>query len=165
MKYTIQLKETKVSAKGHSYSVCTLLKEDGSTVDATMFSSFPNYANIMTGHIIEANLKENDYNGKKSYVLDPIMAQSPNSGAYRSSGGMSKMMETKAKNIEEAQNRKSESIAYFNSVNSAITMYRALRELGVAIDNPREEIIKWRDWFLSEYEKWNNDLPTKNPPF
>jgi len=78
-------------------------------------------------------------------------------------GGIAKAQEKKAEYIREAQDRKSESIAYFNSLNCAIQIYAAHKP---NIDTEKElgdYIRRWRDHFLKEWENYND--PHKEPPF
>ena len=56
-------------------------------------------------------------------------------------------------NDKEAQGRKEDSIAFFNSTNSAIAL---LKESIGTMDNGDLKVAlkEWREWFLSEYETY-----------
>lgn len=105
MKYTIQWLEQKTSAKDVPYTKLTLKKEDGSNIDATIFNSFPNYANIQNGGEIEGELKSNEYNGKTTYTLE-AQKSSPRSnfGALKATQ-IAEAQERKERSIEKAQDR------------------------------------------------------------
>jgi hypothetical protein len=70
----------------------------------------------------------------------------------------------KANYISKAQDKKEESIAFFNSVNSAINLISGLISSGkIYCDNKslESEIIYWRDWFYDEWAKRNNVVEEK----
>lgn len=54
--------------------------------------------------------------------------------------------------MRDAQYRKSRSIAFFNSTNSAINLLApiisSLNDFEI-----KDKIVEWRDWFLAEYDK------------
>lgn len=158
--YEVSWSEKKTTTTGKPVISATLKDETGATFDkVSIWGDFPNFANIMTGHRVTGNLYTNDKGYKTLYPPKPEQ--------NRASGGQNfgaKMMEKKAEYIEKAQERKSESIAYFNAVNSAIGMAGLyVKQLGM--EPPRTEmkefVIKWRDWFLSEWERYNS--PPKSP--
>ncbi len=122
-------------------------------VKATMWGDFPGFMSLEVGNEIEANLTPaKDPKYKPS--LSPVTATTFNGGAYRRSGGANE--EVRAKNIEKAQDRKSESIAYFNSVNSAIALFNGdVTRHSASTEEIKQVIVAWRDWFLDEYKKWN----------
>ena len=68
-----------------------------------------------------------------------------------------KLMDKKAENIKEAQERKSDSIAFFNATNSAIAL---LQDSGITVEAElKVKIRAWRDWFIQEYEDYNTKAP------
>lgn len=76
-----------------------------------------------------------------------------------------KLMDKKAENIEKAQDRKNESISYFNSLNSAISLVQFTIK-NAPNEDLKDHIIYWRDWFLSEYRKYESgDYKTKHDAF
>jgi len=61
----------------------------------------------------------------------------------------------KQERIDKAINQREKSIAYFNSVNAAIEMYRMINTDIEAIDEDQHKVIvKWRDWFYSQWQEW-----------
>jgi hypothetical protein len=157
MKYTIQWSEKKSTSTGKE-KIDATLSDGTNTIDkVTIWDSFPNFANLMSGHEVEGDIvtKQNgQYTNKTLYPVK--VATTPKFGG---SGAMSKMMDKKAENIKEAQERKAESIAYFNSVNSAIALVNGLGTEGMGEAELKVKIRVWRDWFLSEYETWNAKTP------
>lgn len=106
MKYTIEKIDNKVSAKGNAYAVCTL-KDKDKTLECTLFSSFPNFANLKVGDEVEGELKSKDYQGKVSFTLE--VPKQASGGNFRRSGGNTEAIKeaqaNKAKSIAEAQDR------------------------------------------------------------
>jgi len=49
---------------------------------------------------------------------------------------------------------KEKSIAYFNSVNSAIAFVDALLHEKNDIETIQQEIRRWRNWFYEEWQNW-----------
>src|ERR1700728_1553924 len=95
--------ENKTSAKGTSYMKATLTDESNAQVEnVTIFSTFPNFANIRPGEKISGFLKENVYNGKTSFTLDVEKTQ-----------GWGKPTNVKAAQIEKFQEKKTDAINNF----------------------------------------------------
>lgn len=69
-----------------------------------------------------------------------------------------KMMDKKADNIKEAQGRKNDAIAYFNSLNSAIAIFGQVKSLNPTLWEDGEQIksfiVEYREWFLEEWYKY-----------
>lgn len=165
MRYIINWLET----KNPDWKLATLTNEAGIKYEDVSINRtnkkgevFPMFDSLLNGGTVEGEYWETPDKSKK--YLFPPRAQKSSPRASQGFTGGSKMMAEKAKNIEKAQERKSESIAYFNSVNSAIAMLNT-RPVQIKLENGRElteEIVAWRDWFLDQYEKWNNE---PNQPF
>ena len=69
--------------------------------------------------------------------------------------GIAQAQVRKAEYIEQAQERKDASIAFFNANNSAIQLLAVYKEL-TPIEEAEEFIRKWRNWFMRE---WQNKPP------
>lgn len=164
MKYTIEWCERKRTTTGKDKLDCTLTDENKvQTSNVTIWGDWIGFQDIMVGHVVEGTLVPAK-DPKYGPTLYPI--KTSNVGQPRASGGISKLMDKKAENIKEAQERKSDSIAYFNSVNSAINLVTKLLEPslqnGTAIPSEAELKVKirvWRDWFIQEYEDYNTKAP------
>ena len=66
---------------------------------------------------------------------------------------LSKAMDLKNTRIHKAMDRKEKSIAFFNSVNSAIALVSGFGKPSMEIDDIKQAVLFWRDWFFSEWEK------------
>jgi hypothetical protein len=118
---------------------------------------------ITEGSEIMAEIKDTTKNPKfPSTTLYPEKTTGFASGGARSVN-MNKLMDKKAENIEKAQDRKNDSIAYFNAINSAIALVKEFK-LVDAVDI-KESISYWREWFLSEWHKYEADPTKGKSPF
>lgn len=106
-KFKIEWMEKKTSAGGKEYAKTTVTNEANETKEnVAIFGTFPGFAELMPGHLVEAELVEKDYNGSKSYSLFPPKP----AGGGRGGMNMDRVMEKKANLIGEAQSRKEQSI-------------------------------------------------------
>lgn len=70
--------------------------------------------------------------------------------------GVAAAQERKSEYIKEAQERKEESIAYFNATNSAIQLLTSNpRFQEMTPEDKKDNIIWWREFFLSEWRKYD----------
>lgn len=153
MTYQIIWGEEVTSSKGTKYYRADLKDSDGKEYKGVaIFTSFKDYAKVMPGSEVEGKISEKDYQGKPSYTLEnlaPLQYGASKAGGYSTKKG---------EEIKQAQQRKTESISYFNSVNSAISLVTSQgyqpRPTGDA--EIKEALVYWRDWFLKEFEKWDN---------
>lgn len=163
MKYTIQwVKEKPIPKLNTSVLECTGTDPNNNVVEFNIWmkdktgQEFPNFKEIQAGSVVEGNMWQNPKDGKYSlYALKD---------STKAKFTRPTVTPTRSQEIEKAQERKSESIAYFNSVNSAIAIVSEMmkempsqRDIPLELEAWRKGVIEWRDWFLSEYDKWNNE--------
>lgn len=166
MKYTINWLEKKTTSTGKNKIDATLQDENGTlTEKVTIWDSYPNFAELAPGREVTGSIevKQNGQYTNKTLKPEVTHGYKGMQGGQKSVN-ISKLMDKKAENIEEAQNRKNDSIAYFNSVNSAIN---AIGEYDTARDlqDYKQAIVELRDWFLSEWHKYSIDPTKGKPPF
>ena len=107
---------------------------------------------LKPGDEVEGDLIQND---KGYWSLKPIKANPFANKPAWAKKDIAQAQERKAEYIEKAQDRKNESIAYFNAINSAIALMPILKdEFGFDETGAKSFIPKWRDWFLSEWKKY-----------
>lgn len=156
----MKLKIEWIETKSPDWKVATLKDSDGLPYDDASINRtdkkgrvFPNFDNLMAGQEIEGNPWKNPTSGKWA-IYPPDEQKDATTGKFGRSGGMA-MMKEKAKNIEEAQERKAESIAFFNATNSAIALVSKYQLGEMTESEIRVKIVAWRDWFLTEFNNWN----------
>jgi hypothetical protein len=165
MKYIIEFCERKRTTTGKEKLDCTLTDENKvETHGATIWSDFPNFNDIMVGFTVEGDLvpaKDPKY-GPTLYPIKKVLP----TGSFGGPRGIAKAQEVKGQQIKEAQERKSDSIAFFNATNSAIALVTKLIEPalqnGTATPSEAEMKVKiraWREWFINEYEDYNTKAP------
>lgn len=169
MKFTIEWSEKKTTSTGKEKLDANLKDETGTiTEHATIWGDFPGFAEIMTGHTVEGDLVSKQNGQFLNHTLYPIKPK-PATGTGGGMRGVAAAQERKAKFIEEAQDRKSESIAYFNATNSAIQLVSSLPEFRQGCTTSTglfEIIVRTRDQFLAEWQKYENaDYADKHKPF
>ncbi len=117
------------------------------------------------GTEILAEIKVTEKNGYKNITLYPEKTEGFN-GFKKGGNNISKLMDKKAENIEVAQNRKNESIAFFNATNSALSLLVALPTKPSSFEETQKFLISSRDWFLSEWQKYeSSDITNKHQAF
>ena len=154
MKYQIDWSEKKTTTTGKAVMSATLKDETGATYDkVSIWSDFPDYANLMTGHSVEGEIITND-KGYKS--LKPVFApKQGGNGAYKQKV-MDDAMEKKAGYITQAQGNKEMGIKVASTMRMAV-------DLAIADDSPTplaEKILFWRKW---TWEHWDAEEKDFNP--
>lgn len=152
MQYTLEWMEKKTTQTGKSYIKASLKDEQGKVTDnVSIWSDFPNYANLALGGSITGELKTND----KGYTNLYPPASTPNSGP---SGGykakvINDAMEKKAGYISHAQENKEHGIKVSSTIRMAVDM-------AIAEGKPTAENIKdWRKWFWMNWDVSETDFP------
>lgn len=148
--------EQKPTSTGKPRAMASITGEDGKQItDVTLWGSNWPIATLMPGMEVIGTYEEKQNGQYLNKTLHPAMGDKPKGFG---GSGIKAAQERKGEMIKEAQDRKSDSIAYFNSVNSAISMMENVHF--EKIDDRKEFIIEWRDWFLAEYESYFGDKGT-----
>lgn len=117
--------------------------------------TFPNFDSIRTGGSIEGELWDNP-SGKK-YLFAPRTPKTASGGAYKSQQ-VKEAQDRKREDIERFQGSKEESIRLMSAQRDSVLIVTTLIGQGIPVEDIKEEIIKWRNWFLSaDFEE--------HPPF
>lgn len=68
-------------------------------------------------------------------------------------------IENKNKRIDTAIEKREKSIAYFNSINSAISLLGEKAKFGGKSEDEtvKKFLIEWRDWFYKQWQEWYLD--------
>lgn len=168
-KLKIEWIERTMTKTGKAKADATLVDEKGVSTDkVTIWGDFPDFEKLMPGQEIfgEINVKQNGaYTNKTLYAGRTDTINNPKAPAWATGGnkgGIKAAQERKEVMIEKAQARKNDSIAYFNANNSAISVLGKY-EYSMDLSGYRDQLVQWRDWFLSEWEKY--DAGDKGVPF
>lgn len=117
-------------------------------------------ATLMPGMTVEGNMWQNPKNGKWS--IYPVEERMGTGGNFRSQK-IEQAMDKKTHNIEKFQDKKEESIALAGAQRDAVLIVTEMMRADSGVETLNEgwiksEIIKWRNWFLSDDFK-------NHPPF
>lgn len=158
MKYSVDWCET-IKHNGKEWIKATVTDEANKKDEVSIWPDFRSYKEIMPGITLEGVIR---IKGKYKNLVDNI--NPPNFVKQVKGSGIQAAQERKAEMIKDAQERKNESVAYFNSLNSAIALLAHRPQENA--DKTKEFIIYWRDWFLSEWRKYESlDFRDKHNPF
>jgi hypothetical protein len=142
--------------KSNDWRICTIKEGNQTITDVSVNrvnkkgETFPNFDGIIPGAEIECEIWKSP--AGKTYMFAPRPQSASKVGGF--GGGVKAAQERKEVMIEKAQERKSDSIAYFNSVNCSIELV-SKRGMSEMTDQDVElAVVQWREWFLSEYRKY-----------
>ena|SRR3990167_3930997 len=158
--YSIEwLEKVHVAALNKDKYKLSLKDSNGATLnDITMWQDFEGFSDFKPGSTITGELRTSEKNGYKNTTIYAVKPKVASGAKFGPSGGM-KMMEKKAEYIEKAQERKNDSIAFFNATNSALTLYEIMNQEIPDGTGVKEFIREWRTWFLKEWENYNDKPP------
>lgn len=145
-------KITWVENKSNDWKVASLecggVKTEGVSINRVNKKGevFPNFDSITLEGTVDGELW-NSPSGKH-YLFAPKVASTGTTGAYKGQQ-IAKAQETKREDIKEAQGRKEESIALAGAQRDAVLIVTKFNITDWTEDHIQEEIIKWRNWFLS----------------
>lgn len=175
MQYEITWLEQKTTSTGKVKANAQLRGAEGKIIEnVTIWSDYPDFSNLRPGSTVEGDLvpsRDPKY-GPTLYGKRKESNLGPKPAWARKETNIAQAQERKAGYIKEAQDRKEMSIAYFNSLNSAIAIVNGpigqlpSRLDTEAVETLKENIAYWRDWFYSEWQKWESQDPDdKKQPF
>lgn len=160
MLYTIgQVAELKSKA-GNMYKRIDVKDPSGVVTNGVaVFSSSPFYSQVVTNAQVEAVLKENDYNGSKSYTLEA--PYQPRTGGGKAMG--TEMIKQKSEAIKAAQDSKVESIKTSSTFTAAWnTAIASFGGKGFTQDELAKEFKMWRRYFVNNYDVEDNPALTSH---
>lgn len=148
---TVTAVEQKLTSTNKPYKRVTLA--DGRNV--SVWVDHPAYNEVGIGYEIPDNLL---YQKGQYWNLS-------NPAHKARAGATTRANNQRSEQIKEAQDRKEQSIAFFNATNSAITLVSAK---GMNDDDAqiKDDIRHWRDWFLTEHDNYKGHkerYPTDDP--
>lgn len=157
MKYVLTQSEKKTTRAGKPFLKATLADEAGQTLDnVSIWSDYPGFDELKTGDEL-SGLVEVNAQGYKNLKTPGSPSRNGGSQGSRRDTQMVRPADTyRAEIIRMAQDRKNESIAYFNATNAAITLVSSMPSKLMGNVNRsilKQEIEYWREWFLQEWKK------------
>lgn len=142
----------------------SVTKGDGTTLDATIWAGFPNYASLAPGQTIQGKITSKDWKGKLYYS---IQYDNPSTGTTAPHTGnktavMEKMMDKKAGQIASAQDSKEHSIRLSSTMRDAVLITTTqISHDGILSKDPlviKKMIKDWRNWLLTNWDVTTNDF-------
>lgn len=161
----------KVEDKSSDWKVVGLLNDKNEAIEQASINrmdkktgkEFPNFDAIKPGADIEASLWANAMG--KWYVFPP-REEKPRGGAFRASpGAITKAQETKAANIEKAQENKQEGIKLASAFRDATLLAIELNKRATFEGEPlgKSELLalhkELREWYMKGWENEANNPP------
>lgn len=156
--YKVDWTELKTSVKGAQYMRATLTDETGQEYpEVTIFSSFPNFANIRPGEKISGIITAKDYKGKQSYSLDIERTQGWG-GQYKGNAGaktaqIATAQEVKKENINQVLDRKDEAIRKASIIRDS-SLITAAQIHGKNMQSAEIELY-WKHWESFLQAQWD----------
>lgn len=172
-RYIIERSVRKMTQTGKPFLKTTLKDERGDRVeDVIIWQDYPLFERLTPGAETTGTVETNERGFRslkpmrytvelrQSSPQDRVQSEPRRSASSAGDG------DPRANAIRVAQARKNESIAYFNSVNSAIALVAGLRTKLVSSTNRtalKSEIEYWRDWFLGQWNMHESTIGSGNP--
>jgi len=131
-----------------------LKSESGEILDKV--STFDKGEEFQSGRSVEGEVTKNgNFLNFRKAPTPGVMGERP---AWIKGGGIAQAQARKEEMIYKAQDRKEESIAYFNAINASIALVKGVwpMETEEDLETYRKNIVYWRDWF---YDQWSNFKP------
>lgn len=166
IKYKIASLVKKTTSIGKDKADVTLIDSEGNEEErVTIWSDFPNFATLKVGDEVMGALTIKVNGQYTNKTLYPERTQGWGGGKKQPSINISKMMDKKAETIKEAQERKNDSIAYFNSINVAIQFVSEFKAELDPLKDAYTLVLEYRDMFLAEWQKYEADATKGKNPF
>lgn len=157
MKFTIEWLEMKETSTGKRKADATVVSEDGKNTDVTIWADFPGFTELTPGMSVEADIKPASDPKYKPSLTAPRSSHKASGGGYKARV-MEDAMVRKETSISRFQTNKEESIKLMSAQRDAVLIVTTMYDAGAwGEEEMKRQILKWRDWFLSE--KFNETLP------
>jgi hypothetical protein len=168
MKYVITRSDKKTTRAGKPFIRATLENEQGLVHEnVSIWSDFPEFSLIKVGDEVEGSVETNSQGfanlrpgqAKRTARTNGALQPKVNQVQAKESRELSIVKSAedyRGEIIRVAQDRKNESIAYFNATNAAIALVSSMQAKLMSTFNRsvlKHEIDYWRDWFLQEWRK------------
>lgn len=159
MKYHLSNIERKETSTGKALIRANIKDTQGATTEnVTIWSSFPNFANLKDGDVVEGDLEIKVNGNYTNKTLNPSPTGKPVYGAPRASGsGIKAAQERKQEMVEKAQDNKELGIKVASTINKAVELAIAEYSSPENKYSLDELVIKWRAFLWNQWEKTSSD--------
>jgi len=158
--FKIEFFESKPTKDGKAKAEVLVKDEAGQTFKATLWGDFPDYENLMAGHMIEGQLWPASDPKYLPSIKPMKVLQKPNFMRNTAPTGIAAAMEVKKKNINEFQDRKEVGMSYSNAMNVASAIVNARVNAGLEKPATLEDHIKMvedtQDHFLKRWDEFSS---------
>ncbi len=153
MIYQISNKRTFQDKNGKDYTRADITSETGE-----QFKDLNAFKGEFIGETFEGELEQNG----KFWNLKPKVTYPANFPTGGRGAGIAKAQETKAQNIEHAQDRKETAIANAGSITNATNLVVAMMNAGIipgiaGEHQVQDAVIKYAKWYRTMYDNPSND--------
>jgi len=160
--YIIQWIERKNTSTGKSLAKVTLKDKETGVVaeDVAIWADFPGFFDLVEGSETQGSIEEKQV-GK--YTNRMLRAGTFNPSPIKAAISTGAAMETKARGIERAQDRKEESIRAASIIRDSTILTAAFAQgKDVSVDDMKEVWTNWNVWLTKQ---WDNPPSLQKPPF
>lgn len=146
-KFSIEWSEVKKTGttNGKDWKITTMTLKDEM---GTMHDNVSTFDPVMTGGSLEGEIITNEkgYKNFKNHI------QRPSNPMFNKTAQMEKVMDRKEESITKFADRKEEAIAMAGAQRDAVLIVtsKILYAQPIADDTVKLEILKWRNWLLSD---------------
>jgi hypothetical protein len=150
LEYTIEWIEVITTSTGKKKADATVKDPQGKTTEVNIWEDFPNFAGLMNGSKISGEVVPPKDPKYKPSLYAPRTPKTGSQSTYKTKL-MNDAMEKKEASISHSQDRKEEAIKLASAQRDAVLMVTMInKDRSTSESALKEEIIKWRDWFLSK---------------
>lgn len=156
-----QFKVEWMEKKGDGWIVATLSDGTNKTTDVSINERnkkgeiFPNFNAITLGGTVEGDLWQSS--AGKWYLFAPKAPKQGQGGVFKAKV-IEEAQVRKESSINRTMDRKEESIKLSSAQRDAVLIVTTFyKDSGIDAQEIKEQIVKWRDWFLSE--DFNTTIP------
>ena len=159
--YKVLWTESKTAKTGKPYKKLSLEAPEGNKMDVNIFSDFPEFSLIIPGSTILGHLEQK---GEYWNIISATQSKRSYGQNYANKRDISKDVEIAQKrtteSVKHAQDRTERSVKLSGAQRDAVLIVRELMgSMGISAEPEiKDEIIKWRNWFLND-ETFNNPPP------
>lgn len=157
---SVKSADNKITKTNKPYKALEVQDESGAVFKTNIFSDFPDFANITGGSLVRAKLEQN---GQYWNLVSETQGK-PRGGA---SGGFKtaqakEVVDYKDVKIGKRMDDKDFSIMTSSTMRDAVSLAIAEIKDITTLNTLEQDILKWRQWLLNNWEVDPKDVPPFN---